>query len=36
MEIFLLAIVTFEVVLVALTGPKSPESEDGAHDTCAS
>ena len=35
MEIFLL-IVTFEMVLVALTAPKSSESEDGGHDTCAS
>ena len=36
MEIFLLAIVTFEVVLVALTGPKPSDSDDGSNDNCAS
>ena len=36
MEIFLIAIATFEVVLALVAAPKSSESEDGGHDTCAS
>ena len=35
MEIFLL-IVTFEMVLVALTAPKSSDSDDGSNDNTAS
>jgi len=36
MEIFLLAIVTFEVVLIAITSSKPTESEDNGSDAGAS